>query len=462
MRRQSSWAKGFLRWFWILAVGIWGAWACTASPPAGIPAPVSRLLSVSNPDASGAVVITGAPGSVLGGATVEIGNLDQGAVVYRLQKVLLASAWAQVAPVQDSTRAAADGSFQLVVSANVDEVLRVVQEVDGERSPPTDLIVTGTVVFLGPNMEPKDVAADAEGRAFVSARSTTSSDGHVFLLNFGQGAVLNSVPQSNFVFPDFNGIGQLDLDLLLQTGIVVSSNQDQIRSFPFSGQSPASTTLEQPLDVSVLSSQGILAVGQGDANHSVSLLENSNGQLLCEFLFSPPTGTANPLQTPRVILGENGEGDPFLQAVIAYDDGSYFAGRFPVDASCTPGGTQVLLPQGIRPGALVAYEGGTKALVTDRSSDKLYDVDFVNFSVTAIVVGNNPAGLAIDEAQGLVYVVNSGDNSLLALNLEDFTVVQLIERVGLGPTEIALLPGFERAVVVSGFDHSVVLVDLDF
>ncbi len=462
MRRESSWARRFLRWFWVLAVGMWGAWACTASPPAGIPAPVSRLLSVSNPDASGAVVITGAPGSVLGGATVEVGNLDQGAVVYRLRQALLSSAWAQVAPVQDSTRAAADGSFQLVVSANVDEVLRVVQEVDGERSPPTDLIVTGTVVFLGPSMQPKDVATDASGRAFVSSSSTTSSEGYVFLLNFAQGGVLNSVPQSTFVFPDFSGIGSLDLDPSLGLGMVVSANQDQMRTFPFSGQSSFLTALEQPLDVSVLSSQGLLAVGQGGANSSVSLLENLNGQVLCDFLFSPPAGTANSLQTPWVILGEDEEGAPFLQAVISYDDGSYFAGRFPVDGSCTPGGTQVLLPEGIRPGALVAYENGTKALVSDRNSDKVYAVDFLDFSVTGVVVGNHPVGLAVDEESGFVYVVNSGDNTLLVLNLKDFTVAQLIERVGLAPTAIGLLPEFKRAVVVSSLDHSVVLVDLDF
>lgn len=113
-----------------------------ASPPLGIPAPVSNLMTIEPPDGSGTVAIFGAPGAVLPGAVVSGANLSQGGQVRFWESALYGIARAQVAPaVERDVVGASDGSFRMRIFGKAGDTIRIVQTVDGEKSPGTDLIV---------------------------------------------------------------------------------------------------------------------------------------------------------------------------------------------------------------------------------------------------------------------------------------------------------------------------------
>jgi hypothetical protein len=134
-------------WFRFLgAAGLWMACALAgcggASPPIGIPAPVSNLMNLEFPDSSGTVAIVGAPGAVLADAIVSGANLTQGGQVKLWEPFFYGSARAQVAPqVERDVVAASDGSFRMRLFGKPGDTIRIVQTVGGETSPGTDLTV---------------------------------------------------------------------------------------------------------------------------------------------------------------------------------------------------------------------------------------------------------------------------------------------------------------------------------
>jgi len=119
------------------------------SPPIGIPAPVSNLMTIQGPDPTGVVSVVGEPGSVLPDAVVSAANLDQGGQVIQAKvwfSWLIGEARAQVlaAPIDQTERdvvAASDGSFRMRLTGSQGDTLRFVQNVGGEKSPSTDLTV---------------------------------------------------------------------------------------------------------------------------------------------------------------------------------------------------------------------------------------------------------------------------------------------------------------------------------
>lgn len=114
-----------------------------ASPPLGIPAPVSSLMTLEGPDVNGTISIIGAPGAVLSDAIVTGTNIGLVSQARPWTRWFLSSAVAQ-----DSTQsqrivvAASDGSFRMRVVGKTGDIIRIVQTVDGETSPATDLVVT--------------------------------------------------------------------------------------------------------------------------------------------------------------------------------------------------------------------------------------------------------------------------------------------------------------------------------
>ena len=120
------------------------------SPPVGIPAPVSNLMLIQGPDPTGVVSVIGEPGAVLPDAVVSAANIDQGGQVIQAgfwERWILGVAHAQTAPTSpiDQTErdvvAASDGSFRMRLTGGQGDTLRFVQNVGGEKSPPTDVTV---------------------------------------------------------------------------------------------------------------------------------------------------------------------------------------------------------------------------------------------------------------------------------------------------------------------------------
>jgi hypothetical protein len=141
-----------------------------SAPPVDLPAPITGRVDVSSPDADGNVTITGSEGAVEGGYIVMVVN-ESVATAWKLLDKLIPSAYAQTLPTICSaighacTVAAADGSFQVVIAASINdtlviglidengdwisEVIRVLVPESGTPDPSANCVgrgVTGTVV----------------------------------------------------------------------------------------------------------------------------------------------------------------------------------------------------------------------------------------------------------------------------------------------------------------------------
>ena len=118
-----------------------------ASPPLGIPAPVSSLMTLEGPDVNGTISIIGAPGAVLSDAVVTGTNISLVSHARPWTRWFLNSAVAQDATQsQRIVVAASDGSFRMRVVGKTGDIIRIVQSVDGETSPATDLVVPDTTL----------------------------------------------------------------------------------------------------------------------------------------------------------------------------------------------------------------------------------------------------------------------------------------------------------------------------
>lgn len=129
--------KSFLVTFLALLAGCGGA-----SPPLGIPAPVSSLMTLEGPDITGTVAIFGAPGAVLPDAVVTGTNISLASKSHPWEGLLLGTAHAQQgATAPRNVVAASDGSFRMRIPGKTGDIIRITQTVDGETSPGTDLVV---------------------------------------------------------------------------------------------------------------------------------------------------------------------------------------------------------------------------------------------------------------------------------------------------------------------------------
>ncbi len=109
------------------------------APPASIPAPVTQLMTISEPGPTGAVSITGAPGAVQPNANVQAQNVDQVGPFTWLKELLIRSAHAQTFFVE--VPADNQGAFNLLIDGAGGDRIDIRQEVNGEFSPAVTLIV---------------------------------------------------------------------------------------------------------------------------------------------------------------------------------------------------------------------------------------------------------------------------------------------------------------------------------
>ncbi len=433
------------------------------SPPAGIPSPVSNLMTASNPDATGSVTLTGAPGAVLPEAVVTAVNISQEDMAGRLEKLLYGIALAQADEFNATTIAGPDGSFQLIISGQVGEVLEVKQTFDGQVSPPTDIPIKGTVVDLG--AQGKGVAVDeTTGTAFISAGR--DPDGLVFSLNLKSPVPLPSLPLPVHTFSDFDGIGGMGVDPIQGTGLTVSEEQQALLVFDLESTDGFSNavSIQMPLSIDVFPAQSVAAVGVESNFFSFAIHDTANGGFLCSHLIAAPVGTSSAhTATPLIKMIEDPDGAPVIIAVSQFGLDDWVATRTRFESCSTPmlqtGG--VVLPNSILPGGLGVYNSGNRALVTDSKGSQVFIVDFTTPSLSPVGVGPGPKGVAVDLKKGRALVVNSLDNSMTHIRLADLST-QRLTGVGLGPTEVAIDTLLNTAVVISELDSTAVIVNLNF
>ncbi|HKY64400.1 MAG TPA: hypothetical protein VJR29_13395 [bacterium] len=121
------------------AVFFGGACGGAGTPPASIPAPVTQLMTITEPGPTGAVQITGAPGAAQPNATVQARNVNQLGPFTWLKELLLRSAHAQT--FETETIADAQGAFNLLIDGASGDRIDIRQELNGEFSNAVSLTV---------------------------------------------------------------------------------------------------------------------------------------------------------------------------------------------------------------------------------------------------------------------------------------------------------------------------------
>lgn len=109
----------FVRFGTLLLLGLLGA--CNSSPTVPIPPPEFTLIIVSSPDVDGNVTVTGEPDSADDGDVVLVFNDDTG--------------------VGAMKEAAPDGSFEIIVEAEVNHIIVVQIKRDNRLSSEEDILV---------------------------------------------------------------------------------------------------------------------------------------------------------------------------------------------------------------------------------------------------------------------------------------------------------------------------------
>lgn len=131
--RNRFFAFGFLFSLFLLPLAGCGS----ASPAPGLPAPVSQLITIDN-QGGDVVAVTGAPGAVPGGVTVNGFNSTKLAFTYNPLPWLLSVAHAQSGlPIELSVQANSDGSFAFNIAGSTNEILQITYTtLEGEESEP--------------------------------------------------------------------------------------------------------------------------------------------------------------------------------------------------------------------------------------------------------------------------------------------------------------------------------------
>ena len=122
-----------------LTLLIWAGCGGAGAPPASIPAPVTQLMTISPPDQTGAVQITGQDGAALPNATVQARNVNQVGPFSWLKNLLLREAHAQTFITE--TVANANGAFTLLIDGATGDRIDLIQELNGDISDPVSLTV---------------------------------------------------------------------------------------------------------------------------------------------------------------------------------------------------------------------------------------------------------------------------------------------------------------------------------
>ncbi len=439
--------------------------ACgSLSPPAGIPSPVSNLMTASNPDTGGNVTLNGAPGSVLPNALVIAANASQGAMAsqWKLDKWLMGVALAQTDSLVSQVTAGPDGSFTLVLQGQVGETLRITQTVDGQKSPPAELTIKGTVIDLG--VAGRGVAVDeTSSKAYVTGGN--GAEGLVFDLDLSRNEPLPSLPDPFFTLAGLPNLGPISGDVEAQTALAISGPENTVAVFSLvpDDASLFTNSVTSPRGIDVNSGFNLAAIGVESALTSVSIHDTFDGSFECSFLIATTQqGSSQHVSTPFVRLGTDDKGVLQIVAVSRFSDGSWLLTRTALPSCFTapiPNGT-LIIPQLTEPAGLGIFNQATQAIISDSAGAQILVGNFSTAEFTAVPVGSVPKGVTVDEANGRAFIVNSGNNSITLLTLADLTTRKLVG-VGLGPSELAVDAKLKRGLLISDLDETVVIVDLD-
>ncbi len=113
------------------------------------------------------------------------------------------------------------------------------------------------------------------------------------------------------------------------------------------------------------------------------------------------------------------------------------------------------------PSDIAINPAGTRAYVTNAMSNNVSVIDTTTGTVlTTIMVGNNPSAIAITPNGAFAYVTNATSNNVSVIDTTTGTVTGTIN-VGNDPSDIAITPNGTRAYVTNRVPRTVSIIDVD-
>lgn len=459
--RVSFWLLGLAFLAALQGGGISGCGsAAGSSPPVGIPAPVAGLISTTSPDAAGVVRMTGAPGAVQGGATVNVALESPAGLTFK----------AQVLP--QSVGANFDGSFAIDFDAALGDTVRVTQSV-------TVVIEEG--VDYETVESPPIFITILDGRTLLASAPTGAATTESFSLGCSlrpsfDGQFLDCFSPSTLVLSDefdLAGVGfQVDLALDDTTGdaYVADTFANRVGVYdPFGGLKD-NVTVTAPLALASDLTKRFAVVGLQNTSPNVTIIDNTAGVPTVgasSTILHPTVGSATANRTFAVSLDQDTGSVSKLAALTEFSNGDTVfsaltvipppGGGFTVDA-------QVNLGAGTFD-SVVLYNDATEALVTDSSGNRAIQLQGLGFGTQNVVaVGANPKGVAVSEARQLGFVCNQADHTVSIVDLGAHDVAGTMttsQGVGLGPTDIAITPSPFTGLISNPGDSTVTLFNVD-
>lgn len=473
---HRAWARNkFFAWLLagLLLAALSACGGSATSPQVSLPTPISGLISVSSPDEAGQATVIGAPGAVPGGAEVEVTNLGPvGGLLKDSPRWAFFSDWlvpdAHAASSVIVT-AAPDGSFKARVDARVGDPIQIIYRLDGAESLPLVVVVPPNVFTLEPPPLGLQVNGST-GQLYVSSGLPGQSVFYAFNLNGTTSLFSLPDPLTAFVGPQ--SITALAIAAAQQKALGVSPSEDGFVSLDLQNLTPFVATVPLALNIATLSQTPFALIAMEDPNRSFTLFNMESDTFPCNFLIPPSqvglTHVATAFIESLSALDDNLIQQSLIFALSLFTDNNTGQDTWVLTRAQFNGCgmnllplLQVELPPDTSP-ADFAVVDANRVLVTDQAHDRslLFQLEEETPPIE-IAVGRRPQGIAVNSLTNRAYVVNSLDNSVTRIDLDDLST-QTQTGVGLTPTQISVDSNLNVAAVLSEFDASIIILPLDF
>ncbi|HEX5037707.1 MAG TPA: hypothetical protein VFX30_11150 [bacterium] len=434
--------------------------AAGSSPPVGIPAPVAGLIATTSPDAAGVVRMTGAPGAVQGGATVNVSLETPAGLTLKDQ------------PLPQGTGANFDGSFVIDFDAGLGDVVRVTQSVTVVIEEGVEYETVESAPIFITILDGRTLLASAPAGA---AATESFSLGCVLRPSF-DGQFLDCFSPSTLLLTDefdLAGVGfPVDLALDDTTGdaYVADTFANGVGVYDPFGGLKADVTVTAPVAVASDLTKRFAVAGLQNASPNVAIVDNTAGVPANGASFTilhPTNGSATANRTFAVSLDQDTGAVSKLAALTEFSNGDTV---FSVLTVIPPPGGAFTVDSQVNLGAgtfdsVVLYNDAAEALVTDSGGNRVLQLQGSGFATqNVIAVGADPRGVAVSEARQLGFVCNRAGHTVSIVDLGAHDVAGTMttsQGVGLGPTDIAVNPSPFTGLISNPGDSTVTLFNVD-
>lgn len=422
-----------------------------SSPPVDIPSPVSHL-SISSPDASGAVRVAGAAGFADTGATVTVTATSNSSSLVRG----LANAEPLATSTSQSTTANADGSFRVSITASINDTIAVVYTLSSTLSQTSSSVPQNRPAI------PEDVIlfdVSVDGTAMqAGVIGNDGVDGFVYVVDINNAVISDTItlsgatdayriaadPQTGYFYV-IDDVGDKLWEVSPDTGVVDS------------------VTVTDPFDVAAGESGNFAIIAHGSGDYPASYYAvTSNTATTLPMPTYPPSATH--VGTDFVDVQWDGTNNVAATVTLMSDDlyyvykyviqdqtSSFYAGEIPLYGE----DWEIVVPGGI-----ALFNEADEVLVTDQENERVIRFSFSDSTTaTEILVGLNPTGVTVDDLNGVAYVVNSLEDTVSVISLASNQEIGTVD-TGLLPLEVSVDSSstFTTPVAVSALDNTVTII----